>query len=235
MKRGQAPRAPKDGRLQKTKYYCEMCKKQCHDENGFKNHCQSETHRRNMALYSEDPNKYNKDFNTQFLNGYMRIVQTQYRRKWVNSNVVYNQYIQDRTNVHMNSTQWNNLSGFVHALAERELVELEERAEGTFIKYKEEEESEEEEKEEEVDEGKRIFDEMVKQVKMKGIEERDVGEMVVREKPEKKMECKIKMGFKTKKKPVVIQEEVTVEKEGDKKKRKMPIANPNQPALSSKE
>uniref|UniRef100_A0A453DZZ0 KIN17 C2H2-type zinc finger domain-containing protein n=3 Tax=Aegilops tauschii TaxID=37682 RepID=A0A453DZZ0_AEGTS len=35
--------------LQKLRWYCQMCEKQCRDENGFKCHCSSESHQRQMA------------------------------------------------------------------------------------------------------------------------------------------------------------------------------------------
>ncbi|KAL8538511.1 hypothetical protein ACS0TY_000500 [Phlomoides rotata] len=34
--------------LQKLRWYCHMCQKQCRDENGFKCHCMSESHQRQM-------------------------------------------------------------------------------------------------------------------------------------------------------------------------------------------
>ena len=39
--------------LQKLRWYCEMCKKQCRDDNGFKNHCMSESHMKNMKHFSQ--------------------------------------------------------------------------------------------------------------------------------------------------------------------------------------
>lgn len=43
--------------LQKLKWYCEMCQKQCRDENGFKCHTTSEGHLRQMRIFSENPHK----------------------------------------------------------------------------------------------------------------------------------------------------------------------------------
>ena len=34
--------------LQKLRWYCQMCQKQCRDENGFKCHASSEAHLRQM-------------------------------------------------------------------------------------------------------------------------------------------------------------------------------------------
>lgn len=48
--------------LQKLKFYCQMCQKQCRDANGFKCHKESEGHQRMMLLFAEDANKYVHDF-----------------------------------------------------------------------------------------------------------------------------------------------------------------------------
>ena len=34
--------------LQKLKFYCQICEKQCRDANGFKCHCTSDAHLRQM-------------------------------------------------------------------------------------------------------------------------------------------------------------------------------------------
>ena len=40
--------------LQKLKFYCQMCEKQCRDANGFKCHLTSESHLRQMKLFSDN-------------------------------------------------------------------------------------------------------------------------------------------------------------------------------------
>ncbi|MBN3271728.1 KIN17 protein, partial [Polyodon spathula] len=44
--------------LQKLRWYCQMCQKQCRDENGFKCHCMSESHQRQLLLASENPDQF---------------------------------------------------------------------------------------------------------------------------------------------------------------------------------
>jgi hypothetical protein len=39
-----------------------MCQKQCRDENGFKCHTMSESHLRQMRVYSENPAQIMEDF-----------------------------------------------------------------------------------------------------------------------------------------------------------------------------
>ncbi|KAL8508834.1 hypothetical protein ACS0TY_016148 [Phlomoides rotata] len=41
--------------LQKLRCYCQMCQKQCRDENGFKCHCMSELHQRQMQVFGQNP------------------------------------------------------------------------------------------------------------------------------------------------------------------------------------
>ena len=48
--------------LQKLRWYCQMCQKQCRDENGFKCHTSSETHQRQLLLFAENANEYLDSF-----------------------------------------------------------------------------------------------------------------------------------------------------------------------------
>lgn len=47
--------------LSKLRWYCEMCQKQCRDENGFKCHQTSEGHLRQMRIFSENPEAVMKE------------------------------------------------------------------------------------------------------------------------------------------------------------------------------
>ena len=44
--------------LQKLRWYCQVCQKQCRDENGFQNHIRSESHLRNMKIVGNNPGKF---------------------------------------------------------------------------------------------------------------------------------------------------------------------------------
>eukprot|EP00434_Breviolum_minutum_P037611 symbB.v1.2.033356.t1/scaffold4121.1/size44329/7 len=48
--------------LQKLRWYCQMCQKQCRDENGFKCHRMSDGHQRQMQLFVQDPNRFMDEF-----------------------------------------------------------------------------------------------------------------------------------------------------------------------------
>uniref|UniRef100_A0A671XVV4 Kin17 DNA and RNA binding protein n=1 Tax=Sparus aurata TaxID=8175 RepID=A0A671XVV4_SPAAU len=64
--------------LQKLRWYCQMCQKQCRDENGFKCHCMSESHQRQLLLASEDPNKFMDYFSDEFKNEFLELLRRRF-------------------------------------------------------------------------------------------------------------------------------------------------------------
>merc|ERR1712178_406218 len=74
--------------LQKLRWYCQMCQKQCRDENGFKCHRMSDSHQRQMQLFVQDPNKFMDDFSQEFEHGFMQILSHTYRMQRVLANTV---------------------------------------------------------------------------------------------------------------------------------------------------
>ena len=99
--------------LQKIRWYCQMCQKQCRDENGFKCHTMSESHQRQLLLFAEDPDQYIDSFSEEFLDDYLELLKRRFGKKRVHCNIVYQEYISHREHVHMNSTQWETLTEFV--------------------------------------------------------------------------------------------------------------------------
>lgn len=75
--------------LQKLKWYCQMCQKQCRDENGFKCHTMSESHLRQMRVYSEDPTRIMEDFSREFEESYLEALHRLHGTKRVRANQVY--------------------------------------------------------------------------------------------------------------------------------------------------
>eukprot|EP01084_Bolivina_argentea_P017815 33235_1 len=98
--------------LQKLKWYCQMCEKQCRDENGFKCHKLSESHQRKMKLFIAAPKKFMNDFSREFDKRFMQILRLKGGRR-VKANEVYTDYIADRQHIHMNATVWSTLTGYV--------------------------------------------------------------------------------------------------------------------------
>lgn len=79
--------------LQKLRWYCQMCNKQCRDQNGFKCHLTSESHQRQLLLFAESPGKYMNEFSTTFEKAYLDILRRQFGTKRVHCNMVYHEYI----------------------------------------------------------------------------------------------------------------------------------------------
>lgn len=90
-----------------------MCQKQCRDENGFKCHINTEAHQRQMLLFGQNTGSYTYQFSKDFFDLFMDILRRQFGTKRVKANKVYQQVIAHKDHVHMNSTRWHTLTGFV--------------------------------------------------------------------------------------------------------------------------
>jgi DNA/RNA-binding protein KIN17 len=121
--------------LQKLRWYCQMCQKQCRDENGFKCHLMSESHQRQLLLVAENPDKFIDTFSQTFLDDFIDLLHRQYGTKRVHANQVYQEYIHDRHHTHMNSTQWETLTDFVKWLGKEGHCTVDETEKGWFIQY----------------------------------------------------------------------------------------------------
>jgi len=64
--------------LQKLRWYCQMCQKQCRDENGFKCHTMSESHQRQLLLLAEDVDKYMDSFSRELQDAFLRLLKRQF-------------------------------------------------------------------------------------------------------------------------------------------------------------
>lgn len=79
--------------LQKLRWYCQMCQKQCRDENGFKCHTMSESHQRQLLLVAENPDKFIDTFSQEFLDDFLDLLRRQYGTKRVHANQVRNYHV----------------------------------------------------------------------------------------------------------------------------------------------
>lgn len=104
--------------LQKLKFYCQLCLKQCRDANGFKNHLSSPSHQGRLSNLAtgnqEDPiDKFSDQFSLDFL----KLLKMNHGTKRINANRFYQEYIlNDRDHIHMNATRWTSLTAFVKFL-----------------------------------------------------------------------------------------------------------------------
>jgi len=121
--------------LQKLRWYCQMCQKQCRDENGFKCHTMSESHQRQLLLFADNSRKYLDDFSYEFEKCFLELLKRQFGTKRVHANVVYQEYIRDRNHTHMNATRWTSLTGLCKHLGKHGKVIADETEKGWFITY----------------------------------------------------------------------------------------------------
>ncbi|KAI4116102.1 MAG: hypothetical protein LQ345_003414 [Seirophora villosa] len=121
--------------LQRLRWYCQVCEKQCRDENGFKMHTQSESHVRQMLLVGEDPRKYINDFSNQFQRDFLQLLRTAHGEKKVHMNHFYQEYIANKEHVHMNSTKWPSLTEFAKHLGRDGLCRVEDLEKGLHIAW----------------------------------------------------------------------------------------------------
>nr|GMC92804.1 DNA/RNA-binding protein KIN17-like [Ipomoea batatas] len=121
--------------LQKLRWYCQMCQKQCRDENGFKCHCMSESHQRQMEVFGQNPERIVSGYSEEFEDSFLEHMKRSHRFSRVAATVVYNEYIADWHHVHMNSTQWATLTDFVKHLGRAGKCKVEETPKGWFITY----------------------------------------------------------------------------------------------------
>ncbi|KAL6554904.1 DNA/RNA-binding protein kin17 [Orobanche gracilis] len=121
--------------LQKLRWYCQMCEKQCRDENGFKCHCMSESHQRQMQVFGQNPTRIVDGYSEQFETSFLEHMKRSHRFSRIAAKVVYNEYIADRHHVHMNSTQWASLTEFVKYLGRTRKCKVEDTPKGWFITY----------------------------------------------------------------------------------------------------
>lgn len=102
--------------LQKLRWYCQMCEKQCRDENGFKCHTSSEAHQRQLLLFAEKPGQFLDTYSQEFEDTFLYLLKRCHGTKRVFANAVYQDYIKDKEHIHMNATKWVTLTGFIQHL-----------------------------------------------------------------------------------------------------------------------
>ncbi|XP_031840547.1 kin17 DNA and RNA binding protein [Nomia melanderi] len=121
--------------LQKLRWYCQMCQKQCRDENGFKCHTMSESHHRQLLLFADNAHRYMDQFSREFSSGYLNLLKRQFGTRRVPANRVYQEYISDRGHIHMNATIWVTLTAFVKYLGRTGQCVVDETEKGWYVTY----------------------------------------------------------------------------------------------------
>ncbi|KAK1243558.1 hypothetical protein MKX08_001696 [Trichoderma sp. CBMAI-0020] len=121
--------------LQRLRWYCQVCEKQCRDANGFKMHTQSEGHVRQMLVVGEDPKKYINQYSNEFLKDFLQLLKTGHGEKQVQINQFYQEYIANKEHIHMNATKWPSLTEFAKHLGREGLCRVEENEKGFHISW----------------------------------------------------------------------------------------------------
>ena len=121
--------------LQKLKFYCQMCQKQCRDQNGFKCHLTSESHLRQMKIFSDNAMGIMDGMSKEFEKSYLDTLRRRHGTKRVNANNVYQEVIQDRHHIHMNATKWATLTDFVQYLGKTGKCVVDETERGWYVTY----------------------------------------------------------------------------------------------------
>ncbi|KAJ4425306.1 hypothetical protein N0V82_000116 [Gnomoniopsis sp. IMI 355080] len=121
--------------LGRLRWYCQVCERQMRDENGFKMHVQSESHVRQMLVVGEDPKKAINEFSNQFNRDFLTQLRTSHGTKAVHVNHFYQEYIQNKEHVHMNSTRWPSLTEYAKYLGREGLCRVEETDKGLQVAW----------------------------------------------------------------------------------------------------
>ncbi|KAG8968700.1 hypothetical protein FRC03_006447 [Tulasnella sp. 419] len=127
--------AMKSKGLQRLRWYCQVCEKQCRDENGFKCHMQTEAHLRQMLVVGESAGRHISDFSSQFQSEFVKLLSRRFGTKRVKANTVYQEYIQDKHHLHMNATRWVTLTEFVKHLGRTGVARVDETEKGWFLAW----------------------------------------------------------------------------------------------------
>ncbi|ORX37570.1 domain of Kin17 curved DNA-binding protein-domain-containing protein [Kockovaella imperatae] len=121
--------------LGRLRWYCQICEKQCRDENGFQAHTRSEPHMRKMMIVGPKAGQTIAEFSRQFQYEFVSLLRTRHQTNRVRANTVYNEYIQDKHHVHMNATRWVTLNGFIMTLGKAGIVKVDEDEKGLWITW----------------------------------------------------------------------------------------------------
>lgn len=127
--------AMKSKGLQKLRWYCQICEKQCRDDNGFKCHTMSEGHLRQMLVVGESAGKHIADYTSRFQGEFVALLSRRWGTKRVRVNQVYQEYIQDKNHLHMNATRFLSLTEFAKHLGKTGVCHVDETEKGWFVSW----------------------------------------------------------------------------------------------------
>lgn len=124
--------------LQKLRFYCQLCEKQCRDDNGFKCHIQSPSHVRKVRDLTSSGKGSAKigEFSRQFQSDFIRLLRMSHGEKKVGVNRFYQEYISNKQHIHMNATKWPSLTVFASFLGRNGICRVtEDEQNGLMMSY----------------------------------------------------------------------------------------------------
>ncbi|KAK4191381.1 domain of Kin17 curved DNA-binding protein-domain-containing protein [Podospora australis] len=121
--------------LTRLRWYCQICEKPCRDENGFKMHLQSPSHFKRALEVGENFGKVQDDFSKTFQQDFISTLKSSHGEKAIHANKFYQEIIQRKDHVHLNSTKWHSLTEFVKYLGREGICRVEEQEDGLFIAW----------------------------------------------------------------------------------------------------
>ncbi|KAF9645593.1 hypothetical protein BDM02DRAFT_3101115 [Thelephora ganbajun] len=88
---------------------CQVCQKQCRDDNGFECHIQSESHLRQMLVVGENVDRHIAGFSGQLQHDFVQLLSRRFGTKRSRPTPFTKSSFQDKHHQHMNSTRWVTL------------------------------------------------------------------------------------------------------------------------------
>ena len=82
---------------------CQLCQKQCRDENGFKMHVASESHIRQMILVGQNAGQHIADFSAQFQSEFVTLLSRGYKSAAFHSRRFFGDFFQKIRYYHVTS------------------------------------------------------------------------------------------------------------------------------------
>ena len=120
----------------KLKLYCKICQRFFRDKDALKCHLNSFTHKKKLEKISNNVEFYIENYTNQLKNKFKEILRRKYKKCWVNSNDVYNDYVSDReNNIYLNSTKYKNLNDLIIELKNENIIKMKANEDGIFIYY----------------------------------------------------------------------------------------------------
>lgn len=88
-----------------------------------------------MLVVGEHANTYIENYSKEFLTDFIQLLSRRWGTKRVRANQVYQEFIQDKSHTHMNSTKWVTLTGFLQYLGKNGICHVDETEKGWFISW----------------------------------------------------------------------------------------------------